>query len=51
MKCPTCKEELIPYGETYIRKKDGKYKRYFGWCNRHIPYTTITLMKEEFLEE
>ena len=35
---------MEPFGSLYIIKEGKKYKKDFGVCRRHIPYTPVTLI-------
>jgi len=51
MKCQTCNEELEDFGSLYCIENDIKIKKSFGICRKHIPYTSVTLVKKEVINE
>ena len=47
MKCETCNEDLEEFGSIYCIEDNKKIKKTFGICTKHIPYTSIKLIKKE----
>jgi len=47
MKCETCNEDLEEFGSIYCIEDNKKIKKSFGICTKHIPYTSIKLIKKE----
>ena len=51
MICPKCNAEMEYFGSIFV-KEDGKvWKKNFGVCKKHIPYTPITLINKEEIKD